>query len=66
MSKFESNNGVNVHLPEGYKGEPVEIVIRHGEAPVALDPKESVVTKIKGTIDSPLRWLEKRVSEQTR
>lgn len=63
MSEFESNNGVNVYLPEGYKGEPVEIVIRHGEAPVALDPKEPVVIKIKGTIDSPLRWLEKRVSE---
>lgn len=62
MSEIE-NNGVNVHLPEGYKGEPVEIVIRHGEAPEALDPKEAVITKINGIIDSPLRWLEKRVSE---
>ena len=62
MSEFE-NNGVNVHLPEGYTGELVEIVIRHGEAPVALDPKAPVVTKVNGTIDAPLRWLEKRVSE---
>lgn len=36
-----------------------EIVIREGEA---LEQKEPVKVDISGTIDSPLRWLEKRVA----
>ena len=35
--------------------------MREGEAPVALDPKEQERVVINGTIDAPLRWLEKRV-----
>lgn len=59
----ETTNGVNVHLPQGYSGEPVEIIVRQGEAAAALDPKEPIAVELRGTLDAPLRWLEKRVSE---
>ena len=52
---------LNVVVPKDYNGTPIEVVLREGEAPVALDPKEPCPINIKGTIDSPLRWLEKRV-----
>lgn len=57
------DKSVNIHLPENYHGEPVEIVIRHGAAAKVLDPKEPQEIEIKGTIDAPYCWLEKRVSE---
>lgn len=47
----------NFTLPEG----ATELVIREGAAPRALDPKEPVKIDISGVIESPLRWLEKRV-----
>lgn len=39
-------------------GHNAEIVFREGKA---LEPKEPVKVNIIGTIDAPLRWLEKRV-----
>ena len=48
-------------MPKDYNGKPIEVVLREGEAPVALDPKEQERVVINGTIDAPLRWLEKRV-----
>ena len=56
-----TENKLNVVVPKDYNGKPIEVVLREGSAPVALDPKEPCPVDIKGTIDSPLRWLEKRV-----
>lgn len=56
-----SENKLNVAVPRDYNGTPIEVVLREGKAPIALDPKEPVPVNIVGTIDSPLRWLEKRV-----
>ena len=56
-----TENRLNVVVPKDYNGAPIEVVLREGKAPVALDPKEPCPVDIKGTIDSPLRWLEKRV-----
>lgn len=52
---------LNVVVPKDYNGAPIEVVLREGKAPVALDPKEPVPVNITGTIDSPFRWLEKRI-----
>lgn len=51
---------LNVTLPNGYNGLPIEVVLREGEAPEALDPKEPNIIVITGTIDSPLRWIRQR------
>lgn len=56
-----SENKLNVIVPKDYNGAPIEVVLREGEAPVALDPKEPERVVISGTIDAPFRWLEKRV-----
>ena len=56
-----SENKINLVVPKDYNGKPIEVVLREGEAPVALDPKEQERVVINGTIDAPLRWLEKRV-----
>lgn len=56
-----SENKLNVIVPKNYNGAPIEVVLREGEAPVALDPKEPERVVINGTIDAPFRWLEKRV-----
>lgn len=56
-----SENKLNVIVPKDYNGTPIEVVLREGMAPKALDPKEPNPVDIEGTIDSPLRWLEKRV-----
>lgn len=52
---------VNVIVPENYTGAPIEIIWRDGKAAKQLEPKEPEKIDIKGTIDSPLRWLEKRI-----
>lgn len=56
-----SENKLNVIVPKDYNGTPIEVVLREGVAPKALDPKEPCIVNITGTIDSPLRWIEKRV-----
>ena len=56
-----SENKLNVVVPKDYNGTPIEVVLREGKAPVALDPKEPKLVNIIGTIDAPLRWLEKRI-----
>ena len=58
---MEKENKINLVVPEDYNGKPIEVVIREGEAPEALDPKEPEKVYITGTIDAPFRWLEKRV-----
>lgn len=56
-----SENKINLVVPKDYNGKPIEVVLREGEAPVVLDPKEPERVVINGTIDAPIRWLEKRV-----
>lgn len=56
-----SENKLNVVVPKDYNGTPIEVVLREGEAPVILDPKEPERVVISGTIDTPFRWLEKRI-----
>ena len=56
-----SENKLNVVVPKDYNGTPIEVVLREGEAPVVLDPKEPERVVISGTIDTPFRWLEKRI-----
>lgn len=56
-----SENKLNVVVPRDYNGTPIEVVIREGKAPVALEPKEPKLVNIIGTIDAPFRWLEKRI-----
>ena len=56
-----SENKINLVVPKDYNGTPIEVVLREGEAPVALDPKEPERVVINGTIDAPFKWLEKRV-----
>lgn len=56
-----SENKINLVVPKDYNGAPIEVVLREGNAPVALDPKEPKKVSIAGTIDAPYRWLEKRV-----
>ena len=56
-----SENKINLVVPKDYCGTPIEVVLREGNAPVALDPKEPINVDITGTIEAPLRWLEKRV-----
>lgn len=52
---------LNMVVPKDYNGTPIEIVLREGIATKVLDPKEPVPVNITGIIDSPLRWLEKRI-----
>ena len=56
-----SENKINLVVPKEYNGKPIEVVLREGEASVALDPKEPERVVINGTIDAPFKWLEKRV-----
>ncbi len=56
-----SENKINLVVPKDYNGKPIEVVLREGKAPVALDPKEPERIDLDGTIESPFRWLEKRV-----
>lgn len=52
---------LNVVVPKDYNGAPIEVVLREGEAAKQLPKREPIPVNIIGTIDSPLRWLEKRV-----
>nr|WP_320058811.1 hypothetical protein [uncultured Bacteroides sp.] len=56
-----SENKLNLVLPKDYNGTPIEVVLREGEAACQLEPKEPEKIDIRGTIESPLRWLEKRI-----
>ena len=56
-----SDNKLNVVVPKDYNGMPIEVVLREGEAPELLEIKEPERVVISGTIDTPFRWLEKRI-----
>ena len=56
-----SENKLNVVVPKDYNGMPIEVVMREGEAPELLEIKEPERVVISGTIDTPFRWLEKRI-----
>lgn len=50
----------NLVVPKDYNGTPIEMVFREGKAEDQLPNKEPVPVDITGTIESPLRYLEKR------
>jgi hypothetical protein len=54
-------NKINVVVPKDYNGTPIKIVLEEGIAPVELNPKEPQNVIISGTIETPLRWIEKRI-----
>ena len=56
-----SESKLNVVVPKDYNGTPIEVVLREGEAPELLEIKEPEQVVISGTIDTPFRWLEKRI-----
>ncbi|GAA6255183.1 hypothetical protein F070042J6_10350 [Bacteroides sp. f07] len=56
-----SENKLNVVVPKDYNGTPIEVVLREGEAPELLEIKEPERVVISGIIDTPFRWLEKRI-----
>ena len=56
-----SENKLNVIVPKDYNGAPIEVVLREGEAPELLEIKEPERVVISGPIDTPFRWLEKRI-----
>lgn len=55
----EENEKYHFTLPEGATN--VKVYVLEGKAPKELDPKEPEKITISGVLDSPLRWLEKRV-----
>ena len=56
-----TENKLNVVVPKDYNGKPIEVVLREGSAPDLLEIKEPERVAISGTIDTPFRWLEKRI-----
>lgn len=56
-----TENKLNVVVPKDYNGKPIEVVLREGSAPDLLEIKEPERVVIEGTIDTPFRWLEKRI-----
>lgn len=56
-----SENKLNVVVPKDYNGAPIEIILREGKASEQLPNREPINVEINGTIDTPLRWLEKKV-----
>lgn len=58
IEKFNMNvNGEN-------NGKPVEVIIREGAAPKALDPKAPVKTNLSGTIGTVVEYLTKRINAE--
>jgi hypothetical protein len=57
----ETNNRIEVRLPENYAGGTVEVVLREGQAVRQLDPMAPVKTKLSGVIGVPAEYLKKRV-----
>ena len=56
-----SENKLNVVVPKDYSGAPIEIILREGKAAEQLPNREPINVEINGTIDTPFRWLEKKV-----
>ena len=54
-------NKINLVVPKDYNGNPIEVVIREGNAPTPIDPKEPEIVNISGTIEAPFRWIDKRI-----
>lgn len=52
---------LNVVVSKDYNGTPIEVVLREGKAAEQLPKREPVPVNITGTIESPFRWLEKRI-----
>jgi hypothetical protein len=62
---MEREEKIQVHIHEGVDvTKPIEIILREGQAPKAVEllpTKQPESISITGVIDTPFRWLEKRV-----
>lgn len=56
---MQENQPIVVNLPEGQN----TLTLLQGNAPEQLDQLAPIKVDISGTIDAPLRWLEKRVAD---
>lgn len=54
-----SDEKYRIAIPEG--ATKVDLFVYEGKAPKQLDPHEPEIITISGVLDSPLRWLEKRI-----
>lgn len=54
----------NVNVNGENNGKPVEVIIREGAAPKALDPKAPVKTNLSGTIGTVVEYLKKRINAE--
>ena len=55
---------MNVVVPKDYDGRPIELIVRQGVAAEQLPNHEPLIVEINGTIDTPLRWLQKKTVNQ--
>lgn len=64
---MEQDQKVVVNIAQGVNLEkPIEIILREGKAARAVEElptKEPVSISLSGVIDTPLRWLEKRIGQ---
>lgn len=58
-----SENKVNVVVPKEYNGNPIEVVIREGEAPNLLEPIAPLKINLTGVIGAPVEFLQKRLDQ---
>jgi hypothetical protein len=66
---MEREEKIQVNIHEGVNiDKPIEIILREGQAPKAVEAlptKQPESISITGVIDTPFRWLEKRVDTIT-
>lgn len=58
---MDSNNKVEVNITNYTGSKPIEVILREGMAPKALDVKAPEKIDVTGVITNPVSWLEKRV-----
>jgi len=64
MEENEKKNGLEINIANYDGKSPIEIIQRTGKAAQAVDPlplKKPEDISLKGVIDTPAKWLEKRV-----
>lgn len=64
MEENEKKDGIAINIANYDGKDPIEIIQRTGKAAQAVDPlplKKPEDISLKGVIDTPAKWLEKRV-----
>ena len=65
MEENEKKSGLEISIANYDGKSPIEIIQRTGQAAQAVDPlplKKPEAISLKGVIDTPAKWLEKRVN----